>query len=231
MNLFNRLTELQSKLGVKFKNPNLLLRALTHRSYLNENRHHSVGDNERLEFMGDAVIELAITRWLYDTFPNESEGYLTEARATLVQTPMISAIAKQLGLLAFVLMSRGESQSGNKKSQAYLLCCVYEAIVGAIYLDNGYEASAAFIERTILTPSPKAMLSCRPRDPKSELQDRTQATDGVTPCYKVLSHSGPDHQKIFEVGVYLGDNLVARGIGQSKREAESRAASAALATV
>jgi ribonuclease-3 len=218
--------ELQENLKVKFNNPDLLVSALTHRSYLNENRDFHLPHNERLEFLGDAVLELVATRHLYDNYPHP-EGELTNFRSALVNYRMLSEIAKRLGLEKFLQMSRGEAKDIGRARQVIMANAI-EAVIGAIYLDQGYEGAQEFILREIMVELPAIINQGSYLDPKSKLQEIVQEKKGVTPSYAVLSESGPDHDKVFLVGVYLAKTKVGEGKGPSKQEAEVAAAENAL---
>lgn len=218
--------DLEKKIKVKFKNPNLLQQAVTHRSYLNENRSYKLDHNERLEFLGDAVLELVVTEYLYQNFPNP-EGELTNWRAALVNKDMLARVSKSLDVEEFLLMSRGEAKDAGR-ARDYLLANALEAIIGAIYLDQGYEVSRKFISENILARLEEVIKSKLYVDPKSNFQEEAQARVGITPSYRVLSESGPDHDKKFIVGVYLSDEEVARGEGISKQQAQREAARMAL---
>ena len=220
---------LAKKLGVKFNNPNLLKQALTHRSYLNENRGKKIEHNERLEFLGDAVLELVVTEYLYNNYSNQ-EGELTNWRAALVNGEMLAKISKDLGVEEFLLMSKGEAKDMGRARQ-YLLANAFEAIVGAIYLDQaelGFVKAKEFIEKNLLGRLTDIIEKELYVDPKSRFQERSQEEVGVTPSYQVLEESGPDHDKRFVVGLYLQDELVAKGVGPSKQEAQKEAATKAL---
>lgn len=209
-------------LGLTFKNLDLLEEALTHRSYLNENR-SAKNHNERLEFLGDAVLELATTRFLFDTFPEKPEGDLTSYRAALVNTYSIAEVAANLGVNDMLLLSKGEKRDTGRARQI-ILANAFEALLGAIYLDQGYEAAEAFL-KTHLFPKLESVLSERTyQDAKSRFQEAAQDKEGATPRYKTLEETGPDHDKHFIVGVYVRDEEVARGEGKSKQEAEQAAA-------
>ena len=223
------LENLSDKLGVKFNDPDLLKQALTHRSYLNEHRSYKLDHNERLEFLGDAVLELVVTEYLYNNYPNP-EGELTNWRAALVNGEMLSKISKNLGVENHLLMSRGEAKDTGRARQ-YLLANAFEAIVGAIYLDqgkSGYEAARKFIMENVVTELPEIIKNKLYLDPKSRFQEESQDKAGITPSYRVMSESGPDHDKKFVVGVYLGEELIAEGEGQSKQEAQRNAAEKGL---
>lgn len=214
--------ELEKKIKIKFKNLDLLRTAVTHRSYLNENRGYKLDQNERLEFLGDAVLELIVTEYLYENFPNP-EGELTNWRASLVNKDMLSKVSKKLDVESFLLMSRGEAKDTGR-ARNYLLANAMEAIIGAVYLDQGYEAARVFISEKILTELKEIIEKKLYLDPKSYFQEEAQDRVGITPSYKVISETGPDHDKKFIVGVFLGDEEVAQGEGASKQEAQREAA-------
>ncbi|MFA5871393.1 MAG: ribonuclease III [Parcubacteria group bacterium] len=217
---------LEDKIKIKFKNSDLLKMAITHRSYLNENRSYKLDHNERLEFLGDAVLELVVTDHLYKNFPNP-EGELTNWRAALVNKDMLARVSRGLGVEDFLLMSRGESKDVGR-ARDYLLANALEAIIGAMYLDAGYEAPSTFIKENILIHLDEVIKNRLYLDPKSHFQEAAQEMVGITPNYKVVSESGPDHDKRFVIGVFLGDAEVAEGEGASKQEAQREAAKAAL---
>ncbi|MDE2311955.1 MAG: ribonuclease III [Patescibacteria group bacterium] len=218
--------ELEQLLGVKIQNPDLYLSAFTHRSYLNENRGFGLPHNERLEFLGDAVLELAATEYLYRNY-DHPEGELTNFRSALVNYKMLSDIAKRLGLEKFLLMSRGEAKDTGRARQVILANCI-EAVIGAMYLDGGYQQTTNFIAREVLVELPKIIAGEKYVDAKSKLQELVQEKRGITPTYGVVSESGPDHNKMFVVGAYVGTVEVGRGQGPSKQEAELAAAEDAL---
>lgn len=220
------ISELEKKIKIKFKNLDLLQMALTHRSYLNENRGYKLDHNERLEFLGDAVLELVVTEYLYQNFPNP-EGELTNWRAALVNKDMLSRVSRQLGVEEYLLMSRGEAKDTGR-ARDYLLANAMEAIIGAIYLDEGYEPAKKFILENIVVNLKEILESKAYLDPKSHFQEKAQDRVGITPSYRVISESGPDHNKHFVVGVYLGEEEVAQGEGSSKQEAQRNAAKAGL---
>ncbi len=221
------LSKLEKNLKIKFKNINLLKQALVHRSYLNENPGFNLNHNERLEFLGDAVIELIITEYLYQNFPNP-EGELTNWRASLVNSKMLAKLAGKLTLGEYLYLSRGEAKDKDSKARNYILANTIEAVIGAVYLDRGLKIAKEFVIK-ILTPELPHILSNQLYlDPKSKFQEIAQEKLKVTPTYKVLSESGPDHNKKFQVGVYLNENLVASGSGSSKQEAQVKAAELAL---
>jgi ribonuclease-3 len=218
--------ELAKKLGIKFKDIDLLKQALIHRSYLNEHPGFGLGHNERLEFLGDAVLELVVTEYLYKNYDNP-EGEMTAWRASLVNTEMLSKIANKLGIGDYLMLSKGEAKDRGRGRQC-ILADTLEAVIGAIYLDQGYKAAQKFIEKNILNELPQIIEKGLYRDPKSRFQEEAQEKVGVTPVYKVLDEWGPDHAKEFEVGVFLENELVAKGHGFSKQEAEEEAAREAL---
>ena len=220
------LSSLQEKIGLKFNNPDLLQQALVHRSYLNENPDFYLDHNERLEFLGDAVLELVITEYLYRNYPNP-EGELTNWRAALVNAKMLSEIAKRLDLNDFLLLSRGEAKDTGRARQ-YILANAFEALIGAIYLDQGYQSAEKFILKEVVRELPRILKEKLYRDPKSRFQEEAQDRVGITPTYEVLKEWGPDHAKHFVVGVYLEKELVAQGEGSSKQEAQEKAAQEGL---
>lgn len=222
------LLPLESRLGVSFDNKDLLLQALVHRSYLNENPSFRLGHNERLEFLGDAVLELAITEALYNQFPEKPEGELTSLRAALVNSRMLSDIATKLGINDFLFLSRGEAKDSQGRARQFLLANAFEAIIGALYLDRGIDTARVFVTRTVLSRLEEVIQQKLYKDPKSLFQEEAQERVGITPTYEVLREWGPDHDKHFVVGVYLGDELVAEGEGQSKQTAQEAAARTAL---
>ena len=219
---------LEKSLKIRFKNKDLLKQAFIHRSYLNENPDSRLGNNERLEFLGDAVLELVVTEYLFGCYPTEPEGRLTSWRAALVNTKTISAAASKLGFNDYLLLSRGESKELGK-ARGYILANTFEAFIGALYLDQGYEPCKSFISGNLLGQLPQIIEQELYKDAKSHFQEKSQEILKITPSYKVLEESGPDHAKHFVVGVYLGSDLVARGDGYSKQEAEESTAKNALA--
>jgi ribonuclease-3 len=218
---------LEKQLGFEFKNKNLLLQALTHRSYLNENPSFEVGHNERLEFLGDAVLELVVTEKLYLNYPEKQEGELTSLRAALVNAEMLAHMAQDLGMNDYLLLSRGEKKDTGR-ARHYILANAFESLVGAVYLDQGYAVAESFIQKHLLFKIDEVVEKKLWKDPKSTFQEEAQERAGVTPHYRVMKEIGPDHQKRFSVGVYVGPELVAEGTGASKQEAEVAAASKAL---
>lgn len=218
---------LEKKLGVKFKDRELLTQAFVHRSYLNENPSLGLEQNERLEFLGDAVLELIITEHLYKEYPSNAEGELTNWRAALVNAKMLTQVAEEMGFNDFLLLSRGEAKEIGKARQ-YILANTFEAFIGALYLDAGYDPVDKFIKTYLLNRLPEIIQHRLYKDAKSEFQEQAQEKVGVTPMYKVVKEWGPDHKKKFTVGVFLQDDMVAEGEGYSKQEAEEEAAKAAL---
>lgn len=216
----------RNELGFEFDNIELLLTAFTHRSYVNEHKKSTKEHNERLEFLGDAVLELAVTNNLYRNYA-EPEGILTSWRSALVRTESISDAGKKLGYEPLIRMSRGEKQ-GSDRARAQILANSFEALIGAIYLDKGYEKAEKFIEKHILSKLEGILNDESWRDPKSHLQEMSQSVDNMTPQYRVLEEIGPDHEKIFRLGVYVGENLMGVGEGPSKQFAQQQAATAAL---
>ncbi len=220
-------SKLEKIIGVKFKKREFLKEALTHRSFLNEKPRQKLRHNERLEFLGDAVLELIVTEYLYKKYPNKPEGELTNFRAALVKAPSLFQVSSDLGLNNFLLLSRGEAKDLGKARQ-YILANALEALIGAIYLDRGYDTTCSFIERKILIPQIAKVKKEGLRDAKSLFQEKAQEIEGITPVYKIVSEWGPDHNKHFITGVYLGDKLIAEGEGSSKQEAHQSAAELAL---
>jgi ribonuclease-3 len=216
------LASLENQIKVQFKNRDLLQSALTHRSYLNENRKWPLAHNERLEFLGDAVLELITTEYLYRNYPNP-EGELTNFRSALVNYKMLSEIAAKLGLDSFILLSKGESKDMGRARQV-ILANAFEALIGAIYLDAGFESARKFVNEFVITHLDKIMADGKILDPKSKFQELAQEKLGITPHYKVLAEWGPDHNKNFEVGVFIGERQIATGVGSSKQEGEIAAA-------
>lgn len=220
-------SKLEKALGISFVDKDLLVQAFVHRSYLNENPKFRLRHNERLEFLGDAVLELVVTEYLYRNYPERGEGELTNWRAALVNAKMLASVARQLNFNDFLLLSYGEAKETGKARQ-YILANTYEAFVGALYLDQGYEACRAFIEANLMRELPRILEEGLHRDAKSRFQEEAQERVRITPTYKVLDEWGPDHAKHFLVGVFLDKELVAKGEGSSKQEAEEAAARNAL---
>lgn len=221
---------LQERIEHTFADPNLLIEAVTHRSYLNEHREYVGSHNERLEFLGDAVLELAATDFLFKKFPAKTEGDLTSYRAALVNTVALAERAQTLGVGDFLLLSKGEARDIGR-ARDVILADAYEAIIGALYLDAGYAAAEAFIIRTVCSHIEDVIAKGSYQDAKSRFQERAQEKQGITPRYETISETGPDHAKVFTVGVYVGESEVAQGEGQSKQEAEQQAAEAGLSAM
>lgn len=213
-------------LGFEFKNIDYLVTALTHRSYVNEHKKSVSEHNERLEFLGDAVLELVVTDYLYRNH-SEPEGILTSWRSSLVRTESISDAGDKLGYESLLRMSRGE-RNGSQRARQQILANAFEAVIGAIYLERGYGDAEVFIKKHILSKLDSILESGSWRDPKSYLQEVSQRIDNHTPVYKVLSEEGPDHDKVFMLGVFVGDKLMGEGSGPSKQAAQQEAAKAAL---
>jgi ribonuclease-3 len=218
---------LEKYIGYSFKNERLLEEALTHRSYLNENPREGLSHNERLEFLGDAVLELAVTEDIFGRFPQYEEGTLTSFRAALVNYQMLALIARDLEVENFLRLSKGEAKDTGRAREV-ILANAMEALIGAIYMDSGYSSARAFVLRFVMPHLEAVMKSEAYKDPKSLLQEKTQAEKKLTPTYKVISEEGPDHARVFTMGVYFGDEFIAKGTGPSKQEAEIEAAKAAL---
>lgn len=216
----------REKIGFEFENIDLLVTALTHRSYLNEHRKSTDEHNERLEFLGDAVLELAVTDYLFRKY-DEPEGILTSWRSALVRTESIAEAGQDLGYESLIRMSRGEKQ-GSERARYQILANSFEAVIGAIYLEKGYQAAAEFVGQNIIRRLEGILESGSWRDPKSHLQEVSQRVDGHTPKYRVLDEQGPDHDKMFELGVYVGSKLVGKGSGHSKQAAQQEAAKSAI---
>jgi ribonuclease-3 len=216
----------QKVLGVVFDDIQLLVTAFTHRSYLNEHKKTVSEHNERLEFLGDAVLELIVTEYLYANF-KEPEGILTNWRSSLVRTESIGAAAAKFDFEPLLRLSRGEKH-GTDRARAQILANSYEAVVGAVYLDKGYGAAKSFITKSILVTFKEILKTGSWMDPKSNLQEVAQSKDGHTPIYKVLAEEGPDHEKTFTVGVFVNGKLKGTGVGPSKQAGQQKAAEAAL---
>lgn len=221
------LSPLVERLGVPYKEDGHLRQALVHRSYLNEHGDFPLDHNERLEFLGDAVLELVVTEYLYLNYGNP-EGELTNWRAALVNGQNLADVGQSLGIEDFLYLSRGERQDKNSKARRYILANTMEAIIGALYLDFGWEVAKDFVNKYILSTLQNILDKKLYIDPKSRFQEEAQARMGITPSYKVLEESGPDHNKIFRIGVYLGKDLIADGQGTSKQEAQLNAAQGGL---
>ncbi|MBU0648592.1 ribonuclease III [Patescibacteria group bacterium] len=220
-------SKLEKLLDVKFKSIDLLRQAMTHRSYLNEHPDFELEHNERLEFLGDAVLEIVVTEHLYKNY-NNPEGELTNWRAALVNAHMLSTVAHETGIEDFLYLSRGEQKDDHSKARLYILANAVEALIGAIYLDQGTKVIEKFIKKFILHKLPTIIEEKLYLDPKSRFQEISQDQFGATPNYKVLSESGPDHEKKFRVGVFIEEDMIAVGEGTSKQEAQIEAAKAGL---
>lgn len=225
----NPFEQFETKIGVLFVDKSLLKQAFTHRSYINEHPDAGIAHNERLEFLGDAVLELAVTEFLFKKYPRETEGDLTAYRAALVNTNTLAAAAARLDMNAFLLLSRGEAKDEGR-ARTYILANTFEAVIGAIYLDKGYGAAERFIAGSLFHLTEDIVKRGLWQDAKSKFQEEAQERESVTPAYQVLRESGPDHDKRFTVGVFLGTQLVAEAEGLSKQEAEQNAAAKALTT-
>lgn len=221
------LEALESIVGVSFTDQIHLLTAITHRSYLNEHREAMQDHNERYEFLGDAVLELVVTDFLFNKYKEKPEGELTAIRAALVNTVSLSEASTHLGINDFLLLSKGEAKDTGRARQ-YILANAFEAIVGALYLDQGYDAARAFIARELFDRTDEIVAKRLWQDPKSRLQELAQEHVGITPNYQTLSQQGPDHDRMFTIGVFLGNEKVAEGQGRAKQEAEQSAAEHAL---
>lgn len=217
------LTQLQKILDVTFADTKVLLSAVTHRSYLNEHRDATWDHNERLEFLGDAVLELVVTDFLFAEYPDKPEGELTAIRAALVNTVSLSAASEKLGVNDFLLMSKGEAKDMGRARQ-YILANAFEACIGAIYIDQGYEAAKIFIAGRLFPKTEEIVRKRLWQDAKSRFQELAQEHASVTPTYETVGQSGPDHDRVFTVGVFLRQEKVAEGSGRSKQEAEQEAA-------
>jgi ribonuclease-3 len=216
----------REKLGFEFKNIGLLVTAFTHRSYINEHKKSTSQHNERLEFLGDAVLELAVTDFLYNTY-SEPEGILTSWRSALVRTESIGAAGEHLGYDPLLRLSRGEKR-GSERAKQQIMANAFEALIGAIYLERGYKDAEAFITKNIIATLDGILSEGSWRDPKSHLQEVSQRVDNQTPQYRVLEEVGPDHEKEFTLGVFVSDKLMGQGTGPSKQIAQQIAAKAAL---
>jgi len=221
-------SQLEKKIGVTFKDKALLTQAFTHRSYLNENRDSKLAHNERLEFLGDAVVELIVTDYLYKKYPDNPEGELTSFRSALVNFTTLSDVATNLGFNDYLLLSRGEMKDTGR-ARTYILANTFESFVGALYLDQGYAAAERFVADQVFHLIEPIVQKGDWIDAKSRFQEAAQDRIGITPTYKTMKETGPDHDKSFTVGLYLGKDLVVAGVGQSKQDAEQDAARKALA--
>ncbi|MEK7607328.1 MAG: ribonuclease III [Patescibacteria group bacterium] len=220
-------SKFEEQADVKFKDKTLLKQAFTHRSYINENKNSKLEHNERLEFLGDAVLELVVTDFLYKKYPTKPEGELTTYRSALVNSTTLAEVASNLNMNDFLLLSKGESKDTGRARQ-FILANTFESVVGAIYLDQGYNVAKKFIEKNIFIFADKMIAQGNLVDTKSLFQEKSQEKTGITPSYKLIRDSGPDHDKLFTVGVYINRDQIATGEGKSKQEAEQNAALRAL---
>jgi len=218
---------LEKKLGIKFARPEFLIQAFVHRSYLNEHHDFPLGHNERLEFLGDAVLELVVTENLFNDFLNP-EGELTNWRAALVNAKILSSVAYELGIEPYLFLSHGEEKDAGTKARDAIMANLMESLIGAIYLDKGYDVAKDFINKAVMSKLPDILENALYTDAKSRFQEAAQEMVGSTPNYKVLSETGPDHAKTFTVGVFLDKEEIATGTGASKQEAQIEAAEAAM---
>lgn len=217
----------EKKTNIVFNDKKLLEQAFIHRSYINENNGSNLSHNERLEFLGDAVLELIITDYLYTKYPDRDEGDLTAYRSSLVNAVIVGEVALSLGMNEYLLLSKGEAKDIGK-ARGYILANTYEAYVGAVYLDRGYDVAKDFISKTLFNKIDTIVAKKLWRDPKSLVQEKSQEYLNVTPSYKVTHESGPDHDKHFTIGIFFGSDLITEGKGKSKQEAEQVAAQKAL---
>jgi ribonuclease-3 len=219
--------QFEHTIGYTFKEKKLLIQAFTHRSYINENQRSGLSHNERLEFLGDAVLELVVTDFLYAKYPGKTEGELTAHRAALVNAVTLAEVATDLHMNDLMLLSKGESRDTGKARQT-ILADAFEAVIGALYLEAGYAVAAKFISTNLLSRTEEVIKRGLLKDAKSKVQEKSQEVYGVTPAYKILRESGPDHDKKFVVGIFFGTDKIAEGEGKSKQEAEQKSAQAAL---
>ncbi|MFA5644083.1 MAG: ribonuclease III [Patescibacteria group bacterium] len=224
----SNLRDLEKIIKVNFKDKDLLQQSMVHRSYINEHSGFKIGHNERLEFLGDAVLEIIITEYLFLNFPDKPEGDLTNWRASLVNSRMLFQVAEKLKFEKYLLLSKGESKDKDSKARQYILANSVEAVIGAIYLDQGIEASKNFVHDNVISNLDEIIKSKAYLDPKSRFQESSQEIVGITPSYRVLKEEGPDHAKKFTVGLFLEEELVAVGEGSSKQEAQTNAAELGL---
>jgi ribonuclease-3 len=221
-------TKLEKQLGIEFKNKDFLIQAFCHRSFINENPKFRLGHNERLEFLGDAVLELVTTEYLFSNYPDKPEGDMTGWRASLVNSNILSELARELGFEDFLLLSQGEIKEKGK-SKKYILADTFESFIGGLYLDQGYGKCREFIEKNLIKLKlPEIIEKKLYKDPKSLFQERAQEIVFLTPTYQVLEETGPDHMKKFKVGVFIGEEMITDGEGSSKHEAELNAAQKAI---
>jgi ribonuclease-3 len=217
----------EESIGIIFSDKDILKRAFTHRSYINENPRSGLSHNERLEFLGDAVLELVVTDHLFRAYPEHTEGDLTAYRSALVNAVVAAEVAQDLNMNEYLLLSKGESKDTGRARQT-ILANVYESFIGALYLDQGYEVCDKFIKKTLVPKLAEIINKKLWRDAKSHIQEEAQDRLGVTPSYEVIGQLGPDHDKFFTVGIFFGDKKIAEGKGRSKQEAQQAAAQEAL---
>lgn len=220
----DKIQEFAKKIKIEFHDLDLLRQAFVHKSFLNEHHSFKLSDNERLEFLGDAVLELVVTSFLYNEFKEKPEGELTNIRASLVNSESLAEEATKLEIESCLFLSRGESKEANTKARKYILANCVEAIIGAIYLDGGYETAQTFIKKYILYKLDDIIQRQLYIDPKTKFQEKAQEIFNITPHYELLEEAGPDHNKTFTVGLFLDEKLISRGKGSSKQEAEIEAA-------
>lgn len=223
-----QLNELEDQLKLQFKNKELLRNAFIHRSYLNEHSEEKIGNNERLEFLGDAVLSFVVSEYIFEKYPSHPEGDLTNFRASIVNAKILSNIAQELGLGEYLFLSRGEEATGGRSRQ-YLLANTFEALLGAIYLDLGIDQASEFVKKYLLPRLENIIEKELYKDYKSKFQEIAQEQRNVTPLYRIIKEEGPDHEKQFTTAVVIGEEVIAQGYGRSKQEAEQEAAKAALA--
>lgn len=224
----DKVQEFAKKINTNFNSLDILKQAFVHKSFLNENPGFKLGHNERLEFLGDAVLELVSTDFLFKKFENRPEGELTNIRASLVNSNNLTLVGQELQIEKYLFLSRGESKDKDSKARQYILANCMEAIIGAIYLDNGYNSAKKFIEKYILKNVDEIVDKKLYLDPKTQFQEKAQEKYNITPKYKLLEETGPDHKKSFTVGLYIDKKLITKGKGSSKQEAEINAATLGL---
>jgi ribonuclease-3 len=217
----------EKSINITFKDTELLKQAFTHRSYLNEHKGSKMEHNERLEFLGDAVLELVVTDFLYKKFPKKSEGELTAYRSALVNSTTLATVAEKLNMNSFLLLSKGESKDTGRARQ-FILANTFESVLGSIYLDQGYAVSEKFVAENLFPMLDEILHTKSFIDAKSQFQEKAQEKVGITPSYKLVKETGPDHGKVFTVGVYIDGEMIATGDGKSKQDAEQEAAKKAL---
>lgn len=220
-------TQFERAIGITFVNKTILTQAFIHRSYINENPRSGLEHNERLEFLGDAVIELVVTDYLYRNYPTQHEGDLTAYRSALVNAVIMGEVATALNMNDYLLLSKGEQKDTGRARQT-ILANTYESFVGALYLDQGYDACDGFVKTSLLSRLEEIIKTKSWKDAKSQIQEEAQERVGVTPAYKVIAEVGPDHDKHFTIGIFFGEKKIAEGKGRSKQEGEQKAALAAL---